>query len=57
MKNWKTTGTGIIGLITVIWNCITKKAVGPEDFAAATASIGLLLAKDSNVTGGTVVQS
>lgn len=56
MKNWKTTVTGVLGLLTLIWKCFTAGAVAPEDFAAGSVAIGLILAKDSNVTGGTVVQ-
>lgn len=56
MKNWKTTVTGIITLITIGWKCFNAMAVGAEDVAAVTAAIGLIFAKDSNVTGGAVVQ-
>lgn len=55
-KNWKTTVTGAIGLLSLIWKCYMAGSVGPEDFAAASVCIGLILAKDSNVTGGTVQQ-
>lgn len=51
MKNWKTTMMGIFGLLTIVAKVATTKMVGPEDFAAATTSIGLIFAKDNNVTG------
>lgn len=56
MKNWKTSGSGILALLTIIWRCVSTKTVGPEDVAGATVAIGLIVAKDSNVTGGTVEQ-
>lgn len=51
MKNWKTTGTGILGLLTTIWACITTKSVGPAEIAAATTAIGLILSKDAGQSG------
>ena len=56
MKNWKTTTAGILAILMSALNIYTKKTVGPEEMAGITAGIGLIVAKDSNVTGGTVQQ-
>lgn len=52
MKNWKTTGSGILAIIGVIWKFITTQTFGPEDATAIAVGVGLILAKDHNVTGG-----
>jgi uncharacterized membrane protein len=58
MRNWKTTMSGIlaiVGGITTITYAIFNKSVTPEIITAAATSIltgiGLMFAKDSNVTG------
>lgn len=56
ITNWKTTGTGILGIVGIIWKIVTTKTMGPEDITGIMTSVGLILAKDSNVTGGTVQQ-
>lgn len=57
MRNWKTTIAGIAALMAVISKVYT---VGHLDFAAdgpaIMAALGLLMAKDFNVTGGTSPQ-
>jgi len=55
-KNWQTSFAGILSILMAGMNVYSKKTAGPEDVAAITAGIGLIAAKDSNVTGGTVTQ-
>jgi hypothetical protein len=58
MKNWKTTLTGLLGaILSVVLPLFSGGSVAPKDIALAAAVAGVgFLAKDSNVTGGTVVQ-
>jgi hypothetical protein len=61
-KNWKTTATGSLLIAQCIIEAIVAYLQGhPIDYGGImiriTAGIGLLAAKDSNVTGGTVKQS
>jgi len=62
-KNWKTTSAGILAIAGGITRFIfaVKSGEFTEEsimttLTAILAGIGLLLAKDSNVTGGTVQQ-
>lgn len=59
MKNWKTTMAGILaiigGITTIVYAIIDKQLTSSAITAAATAiltGVGLLFAKDYNVTGG-----
>ena len=61
--NWKTTLFGTGGILVCLLDIITNLVSGtPEkinwtvDVAGISAGIGLLFAKDSNVTGGSVKQ-
>lgn len=60
--NWKTTVTGILTIVVALGSAALgffKTGTIPDLgalVAAITAGIGLITAKDSNVTGGTVVQ-
>ena len=62
MKSWKTTVAGIVTIIVAVGNAVLTylKTGTLPDFgiliAAVTAGIGLIKAKDANVTGGTVQQ-
>lgn len=62
MKNWKTTATGILTIVVALGSAALgffKTGTIPDlgaMVAAITAGIGLITAKDSNVTGGEVVQ-
>lgn len=63
MKNWKTTSSGIALILTGITAIVFAAKKGTLDQTVISASatsilsgIGLILAKDSNVTGGTVQQ-
>lgn len=52
MKNWMTTVPGILTLVGVIWNAWQTKTINVEDMQAALIGVGLVAAKDYNVTGG-----
>lgn len=58
MKNWKTTYAGLAAMLIPLLNQLVP--VLPPQWAAIAsgiaAGIGLLFAKDMNVTGGTVKQ-
>ena len=61
MKSWKTTVTGIGAIITAIVGATTGVVNNtPVDWtsiiAAVMARVGLITAKDANVTGGTKQQ-
>ena len=53
VKNWKTTLAGISALLAVAVKVVNGSGVGAEDIAIITGALGLLFAKDGNVTGGT----
>lgn len=57
MKNWKTTLAGLFILLGVLGKDMKAGAIDPAtDFGAVSAAVGLFVAKDKNVTGGTVQQ-
>jgi hypothetical protein len=63
MKNWKTTLFGSGGIAFCLFDIISNIIIGtPEkvqwaiDIPAIIGGVGLIFAKDSNVTGGTVSQ-
>ena len=56
MKNWKTTVLGIMTLLLTGFKIYTNGGLQSEDMPSIAAGIGLITAKDSNVTGGTVNQ-
>lgn len=52
MKNWKTSLTGIAAIISVAVKLINApSSLDAADVGAVLAGIGLLTAKDHNVTG------
>lgn len=61
-KNWKTSLTGLAMLLTGISDVVHGLASDPAaikweaDLIAITGGIGLLFAKDGNVTGGSSLQ-
>lgn len=58
MTNWKTILSGALTLGVVGFKIAhAPSSIGAEDIAAITAGIGLLFAKQHNVTGGTVPQA
>lgn len=63
MKNWKTTSTGItmivgavIGVYFAYKNNQINEAVITASISSLLGGLGLIFAKDKNVTGGTVKQ-
>ena len=52
IKNWMTTIPGVLALLTVIWNAWQTKSINWEDRQGALVAVGLIAAKDWNVTGG-----
>ena len=62
MKSWKTTLTGVLTIIAgltsgglLVMKGQVEAGIGTA-ITAITAGIGLINAKDNNVTGGTVTQ-
>lgn len=53
MTNWMTTIPGILTLIGVLFNAWQTKTVNIHEMQDALIGIGLIAAKDWNVTGGT----
>ena len=51
IKNWRTTIPGIITLIGVVFNAWQTKTLDWSSLKAALVAIGLIGAKDFNVTG------
>jgi hypothetical protein len=57
MKNWKTTLAGVAAILSVITKIVTTGAIDWQtDAPAVMVGIGLIVAKDANVTGGTIRQ-
>ena len=61
VKNWKTTLAGISAVLTSVAGLLHDISVGNYaniyvEVTGIVAGIGLIWAKDSNVTGGTVKQ-
>lgn len=56
MTNWMTTVPGILTLLGVLFNAWQTKTINIADFQGALIGIGLIAAKDWNVTGGTKSQ-
>lgn len=53
LKNWMTTVPGVLALATVLWHAWQTKSVNWEELQAALVAVGLIAAKDFQVTGGT----
>ena len=51
--NWQTSLPGFLALLSVLWNAWQTKTINWVDLQVALVGIGLLRAKDWNVTGGT----
>lgn len=56
MINWKTSLPGILALLSVVWNSWQTKTLSWPDLQTALVGLGLVAAKDFNVTGGTKSQ-
>ena len=52
LTNWMTTVPGILALLSVLWNAWQTKSLNWEELQAALIAVGLIAAKDFNVTGG-----
>lgn len=52
LVNWKTSLPGLVTLLIVAWNSWQTKTINVNDVVAALVGIGLVSAKDWNVTGG-----
>lgn len=52
MTNWMTTIPGVFTLLGVLWNAWQTKTINVADLQGALIGIGLIAAKDWNVTGG-----
>ena len=53
IHNPYTSISGILALASVLWHAWQTKTVNWEDLQSALVGLGLLAAKDWNVTGGT----
>ena len=53
LHNPYTSISGILALASVLWHAWQTKTVNWEDLQSALVGLGLLAAKDWNVTGGT----
>ena len=47
-----TTISGVLALVSVLWHAYQTKTVNWDDLQTALVGLGLLAAKDWNVTGG-----
>ena len=57
MRNWKTTLAGAAALLSVVAKIVVSGSIDwATDGPAILAGIGLIAAKDHNVTGGTKQQ-
>ena len=57
MKNWKTTLAGLFMLLGIVGKDLGAGKIDPAtDFAGVMGAVGLIAAKDHNVTGGTEAQ-
>ena len=52
LVNWKTTFPGLMTLLIVAWNAWQTKTLNVDEIVAALVGVGLVQAKDWNVTGG-----
>ncbi len=52
LANWMTTIPGVIALASVLWHAWQTKSLNWEDLQSALVGLGLVAAKDWNVTGG-----
>ena len=56
LKSWKTTLAAVSGLLALAVKVVSGGELTAADIAMVSGLIGLLFAKDSNVTGGTTPQ-
>lgn len=53
LSNYLTTVPGVIALVGVLWETWQTKTLNWDHFQSALIALGLIAAKDWNVTGGT----
>lgn len=56
LKNWKTTLAGVIALVIQLGPVLLPKYITPSvanTISVIAGSLGIIVAKDGNVTGGT----
>ena len=51
VTNWKTALSGIVAILAVAVKVVNGTGVGAEDVAIVTSALGLIFAKDKDVTG------
>jgi len=56
MKDWKTSVSGILAILTAIFNIFVNKTASMEDVTMIGVGTGLIFAKDSNATATPVEQ-
>lgn len=56
MMNWMTTIPGVLALLSVLWDAWQTKNINWHDLQTALVGLGLIAAKDWNVTGGSKIQ-
>jgi hypothetical protein len=56
LTNWMTTIPGVLLLLRTLWDAWTTKTVNWAELQDALVALGLIAAKDWNVTGGTKPQ-
>lgn len=52
LGNWMTTVPGVLALLSVLWNAWQTKTIDWPELQRAMLGVGLIFAKDFNVTGG-----
>lgn len=52
VTNWMTTVPGVLALLSVLWNAWQTRTLNIDELQTALVGIGLVFAKDWNVTGG-----
>jgi hypothetical protein len=56
LTNWMTTVPGVLLLLRTLWDAWTTKTVNWNELQDALIALGLIAAKDWNVTGGSKIQ-
>lgn len=56
MKNWKTTISGVASIVAGISMYVNDPLTINEAIGLVVVGLGLIFAKDSNVTGGNISQ-
>lgn len=51
LKSWKTTVVGFLLIAAALYLMITAKSISTEAITLTTLGIGLIVAKDANISG------